>query len=122
MTTDLASSTLPPTPTTGELEPGAIAVPERRGRALLGWIAEPDVRPAFYATTVTSPASAEDFVAAWRPRYTAKPAAAAVVSGSQFFPGLPAPLADLGAALYATEQFRIQYQPFGAAFATVKLF
>ncbi len=121
MTADLASLTLPPIPTTEELERGAVAVPERRGRALLGWIAEPDVRAAFYATSVTSPASAEDFVAAWRAQHAARPTAAPAVSGSQFVPGLPGPLTNRGAALCATEQFRIQYQPFGAAFATVML-
>lgn len=44
--------------------PITATVPERRGRALLGWIQEPDVRPVFHASSVTSPASVED---SWRP-------------------------------------------------------
>lgn len=116
-----------PAPRSGAAGPGAVGstaaagLPERRGRALLGWIDEPDVRPAFHATTVTSPTNVEDFVAAWRARRAGKPATSLALSGPQYSKGLPTPLAERASTLRATEQFRTVYQPFGAEFASVKL-
>ena len=97
------------------------AVPERRGRALLGWIQDPDVRPVFHASSVTSPANVEDFVTAWHARHAAKPTVSLALTGAQHSLGLPPALASRVGALRATEQFRTVYQPFGAEFATVGL-
>jgi hypothetical protein len=96
-------------------------VPERCGSALLGWVAEPDVRPVFYGSSVTSPSTVDDFVAAWKIGQDSKPVNSAAVPDGPQFSELPAVLADNAAALAATDQFRTQYQPFGATFVTVKL-
>ncbi len=102
-------------------DPIAAAVPERPGRALLGWIQEPDVRPVFHASSVTSPTSVEDFVSAWQAQQAVKPTASFALAGAQHSLGLPPALAHRVSALRATEQFRTVYQPFGADFASVRL-
>lgn len=103
-------------------EPQQAAIPERHGRALLRWVAQHEVRPLFYGSAVTSPESVEEFVAAWTSaRSGAKATGSAAVAAEQHFTELPPALADQAAALSDTEQFRTQYQPFGATFATAKL-
>jgi len=106
---------------TTEGNPGADTVPERCGSALLGWVAEPDVRALFYASAVTSPSTVDDFVAAWKIGHDSKPVTPAATPADPQISPLPAALADNAAALAATDQFRTQYQPFGAGFVTVKL-
>jgi hypothetical protein len=95
-------------------------VPERRGKALLGWVQEPDVRPLYYAASVTSPCNVEEFVEECRTRRGAKPDTADAPSQIAVAP-LPPSLHDQANAVEATEQFRTQYQPFGAFFAVVPL-
>ena len=99
----------------------AAAVPERPGLGLLGWIHGRDIRPAYHGLPVTSPASVEEFAAAWQAQLAAMPPASLTVPAGQFARG-PAPLLEQRIAeLQATDQYRAQYQPFGAAFATVSI-
>jgi hypothetical protein len=99
----------------------AAAVPERPGRGLLRWLHSRDVRPAFYGLPVTSPASVEGFAAAWQAQQAEMPTIAAVLAASQLTSESAAELAPRLADLMATDQYRTQYQPFGAAFATVSI-
>jgi hypothetical protein len=96
------------------------SVPERKGQALLGWIAEPDVRSLYYAAPLTSPATIDEFIAAWMTRRGTRPSAPAVVPGTQVSP-LPDALSGPADTLVTTDQFRTHYLPFGAQFAVVRL-
>jgi len=90
--------------------PGDPAAPERKGQALLGWVAEADVRSLYYASLLTSPATIEEFIAAWTARRSARPAAPALVPGPQVSP-LPDALSGRAGALAGTDQFQVHYQP-----------
>jgi hypothetical protein len=94
-------------------------VPHREGMALFPWMARPDVRPTFHGSAVTSPATVDEFVAAWESRQTSKPTGPAVTAIAARL--LPATLDDQVTALEETEQFRTHYQPFGASFAVIGL-
>jgi hypothetical protein len=95
-------------------------VPERKGQALPGWIAEADVRSLYYAAPLTSPATIDEFIAARTARYGARLSAPALVPGLQVSP-LPDALSGRADAVAATDQFQVNYQPFGAQFAVVRL-
>lgn len=97
------------------------AVPERPVQGLLGWIHPRDVRPAFHALPVTSPASVEEFTAAWQARFAVMPSASPVTPGGQLTGGAAPQLEQRIAGLQATDQYRALYQPFGAAFAAVSI-
>jgi hypothetical protein len=97
-----------------------LSVPERQGKALLAWVQEPDVRPLFYGSSVTSPNNVEEFVEKCRVRRSAKPATSGVASQIAAA-ALPASMEAQASAIQATDQFRTQYQPFGAFFAAVPL-
>jgi hypothetical protein len=99
----------------------AFGAPERKGRALLGAVQEPNVRPLFYLTSVTSPPNVEDFVEASRLARGRRPQPAGAVPAPATIEALPASLESRAAALRATEQFRTAYEPFGAVFASVPL-
>ena len=94
---------------------------QRQGKALLGWLSEPVVRPIFHIWTVTSPLDVESFVAEAssrrqvRTRIPLTPPAPGAVSE------LPAALAARVDHLRATDQFKMAYEPFGAMFAMVPL-
>ena len=96
-------------------------VPERTGKALLGWIQEPNVRPLFHAVSVTSPSNLENFVEACRARRAARPQPTGVLPAPPVVETLPASLEAQATALRATEQFRTAYEPFGASFVGVPL-
>jgi hypothetical protein len=96
-------------------------VPERPGLGLPGWIHARDVRPAFHMLPVTSPAGVEDFAAACHARRATIPPTPAIAPGGQFIQGPTAQLAQRIAAMQATDQYRTQYEPFGAAFAAVRI-
>jgi hypothetical protein len=95
--------------------------PERAGSALLGWVQEPNVRPLFYLSSVTSPRDVEDFVEAARSARGRRPQPTGAMPSPPRSEALPASLEAQAAALTATEQFRTAYQPFGAVFARVPL-
>jgi len=95
-------------------------VPERVGKALLGRIQEPDVRPLFHVASVTTPLNAEDFVKACRAQRSARPDTTSAPVPPAIEP-LPPSLEAQAAALRGTEQFRTTYEPFGATFARVPL-
>jgi hypothetical protein len=96
-------------------------VPERTGKALLGWVEEPMVRPLFHASSVTSPRSMDEFIEAARTARSARPRTPGALPAAQAVEPLPASLEPQVNALRATEQFRTNYQPFGAVFAKVPL-
>lgn len=96
-------------------------VPERAGNALLAWVQEPNVRPLFYLSSVTSPRDVEDFVEAARSARGRRPQPTGAMPALPAIEALPASLEARAAALTATEQFRTAYQPFGAVFARVPL-
>ncbi len=98
-----------------------LAVPQRRGKALLGWIQEPDVRPLFYGSSVTSPDNVEQFVDDCKAARDTKPSGSATVPSKTVVEALPASVQARVADVQATDQFRTQYQPFGASFAAVPL-
>lgn len=99
----------------------SVITPQRQGKALLGWLSEPLVRPIFHIMTVTSPLDVDLFVAEARARRQARtripltPPAPAAVSE------LPAALAPRVDHLRATDQFKMAYEPFGAMLAMVPL-
>jgi hypothetical protein len=103
----------------GELETSTLSAPERTGKALLGWVQEPVVRPLFYSASVTSPLDVEDFIEVCRTRRGVRPTGAA--PSQPAIGPLPVSLEDQVSALRATEQFRTAYEPFGAIFAMVSL-
>src|SRR6266851_4647667 len=105
----------------GEVGRSRLGVPERLGKALLGWVREPDVRPLFHVSSVTSPPNVDDFVEACRTRRGARPQTTGVLPPPPAVEILPASLEAQAAALRATEQFRTAYEPFGAAFVRVPL-
>jgi hypothetical protein len=105
----------------GEIEASTPGVPERQGKALLGWIQEPDVRPLFHTSSVTSPLNVEDFVNECRTRRSMRPQAPGALSSSPTVATLPASLEHQASALRSTDQFRTAYEPFGAVFAVVPL-
>jgi hypothetical protein len=102
-----------------ELIERPVIVPERYGKALLPWMARPDVRPAFYASAVTGPRDVDDFVRLWEDQQGHKPDT--LVGGAISAGALPDTLGERVNAVLETEQFRAHYQPFGAQFATVTL-
>ena len=95
--------------------------PQRRGRALLGWVQEPDLRPLFQASSVTSPMNVDDFVAEARVRRQARTGLTVSPPGPVTVSELPAQLAARADSLRATEQFRTHYEPFGAQLAVIPL-
>ena len=105
----------------GETETSTIGVPQRHGKALLGWIQEPDVRPVFHGTSVTSPLNVEDFVEECRARRDARAQTPGAPSSPPAVANLPVSLEPQAATLRATDQFRTFYEPFGAAFVVVPL-
>ena len=102
-------------------ETSGATVPERSGFGLLGWIHERDLRSAFQGLPVTSPGSAEEFIAAWRARPAANPATSPMAPAGQSAREPSPQLAPRIADLQATDQYRALYQPFGAVFATVNI-
>jgi hypothetical protein len=97
------------------------AVPQRYGRALLGWINEPEIRPLFQTSSVTSPSTIEAFIAESRTRRQARSQIQLVPPPPPTVGGLPASLQPRADALRSNEQFRTAYEPFGAMFAMVPL-
>lgn len=104
----------------GQPEAPKPGVPERIGKALLGWVQESNVRPLFHATSVTSPLGVEVFVEVCRAARSVRPQPTGVPPPPAIEP-LPASLQAQEAALRATEQFRTAYEPFGAVLARVPL-
>ena len=70
----------------GQPESLSVITPQRHGKALLGWLSEPVVRPIFHIWTVTSPLDVESFAAEARSRRQARDAnpADAAYPGSCF--------------------------------------
>jgi hypothetical protein len=101
-----------------ELEASA---PERRGKALLGWVQEPNLRPLFYVSSVTSPRNVEDFVKESRALRGKRAQIPATPPAPMTLAELPAALGSRASVLQATDQFRTFYEPFGAIFAVVPL-
>jgi hypothetical protein len=96
-------------------------VPERGGKALLGWIEEPIVRPLYHAGSVTSPKTVEEFIEAARAARGARPNPTGVLSPPPAVEPLSMSLEHRVTALRSTEQFRTSYEPFGAVFVKVPL-
>lgn len=109
----MTDTLVPPT----EVQP----VPARHGRALLGWVNEPEVRILFQAMSVTSPATIDTLVAESRAKRQAISQLAVVPSPHRTLNGVPAQLQTRADALRSTEQFRSIYEPFGAKFAMLPL-
>ncbi len=89
---------------------------ERSGRALLHWVNAPEVRPLFYASSVTSPPDGDSFWGMWEARRDGagiQPEHLAVTVDP-----LPPELGEAEADIRATEQFRTAYEPLGAQFAS----
>lgn len=105
----------------GELETSIPGVPERTGKALLGRVEESMVRPLFHASSVTSPRSMDEFIEAARTARSARPQTPGALPPAQAVEPLPASLEPQINALRTTEQFKAEYQPFGALFAKVPL-
>jgi hypothetical protein len=108
-------------PRLGEVKAPTPSVPERTGKTLLGWIQEPDVRPLFIASSVTSPPSVEDFIGACRVARAARPQPTGTLPPPPAIEPLPAALESRASVLRASEQFRTAYEPFGAQFVRVPL-
>lgn len=95
------------------------AVAERSGKALLHWVNAPDVRPLFYASSVTAPTDIDSFWAMWESRREGagiQPEALDVAVET-----LPLELAKAETRIRATEQFRAAYEPFGAQFVSITI-
>jgi hypothetical protein len=105
----------------GEVKAPAPSVPERTGKALLGSIQEPDVRPLFIVASVTSPPNVEDFIGTCRAARGARPQPTGTPPPPPAIEPLPAALEPRANALRTSEQFRIAYEPFGAQFVRVPL-
>jgi hypothetical protein len=95
-------------------------MPERIGAALLHWVNPVDVRPLYYAASVTTPVDVDAFAAMAQ---TARAKAVPVVplGGIAGVQPLPAALAPREQAIRASEQFRTAYEPLGASFASVPI-
>jgi len=104
-----------------DIQEHPVGAPERWGRALLGWVQEPDLRPLFQASAVTSPMSVDDFISEARVRRQARAGLTVNAPGSVTVAELPAPLAARADSLRATEQFRTHYEPFSAQLAVIPL-
>jgi hypothetical protein len=98
-----------------------LGAPERMGKALLGWVQEPNVRPLYYLSSVTSPMNVDDLVEACRSARGKRPQPTGLVPAPPAGEALPTELDAQVAALRATEQFKTAYEPFGAIFARVPL-
>jgi hypothetical protein len=98
-----------------------LGAPERIGKAILGWVQEPNVRPLYHLSAVTSPPSVDSFVEACRSARGRRPQPTSAMPAPPAIEALPAPLEAKAAALRATEQFKTAYEPFGAVFARVPL-
>jgi hypothetical protein len=110
------------TPATGigsSLSP--VGIPQRCGKALLGWVHEPNVRPLFHVACVTSPLQIDDFVAEYRRRRALQPETSTAPDIASTVAMLPAALEAQATELRATDQFRTAYEPFGATFAVVSI-
>jgi hypothetical protein len=95
-------------------------MPERIGAALLHWVNPVDVRPLYYAASVTTPAGVDAFAAtAQTARAKAIPTVA--LDGIAGVQPLPAALAPREQEIRASEQFRTAYEPFGSTFASVPI-
>src|SRR5260370_41456599 len=95
--------------------------PERHGKALLGWLPEPEVRPLFQVAAVTSPLDVEDFVNEARARRQARTRILDIPPAQVTLSELPALLESRAGLLRATEQFKTAYEPFGARLVVVPL-
>lgn len=95
-------------------------MPKRLGLGLLHWINPPEVRPLFYAASVTTPASVDRFAALCR-EAQAKAVGPVALAGTGGIQPLPAGLAHKEVSVRQTEQFRSVYEPLGASFASVLL-
>ncbi len=95
-------------------------MPERLGPALLHWINPPEVRPLFYAATVTTPSDVNTFVTLCEAA-RAKVVGPVALAGTVGIQSLPTQLAGKEAEVRQTEQFRSVYEPLGASFASVVL-
>lgn len=116
------TETLPAEAATSPLsEAWSINTPERQGKALLGWLQEHDLRPLFYAAAVTSPLDVEDFVGEARARRQVRTGLPGAIPGLEPAVEIPAALSSRIESLRETEQFKLFYEPFGAAFATIPL-
>lgn len=122
MTHALVPSTRSPDATLGS-ESGTLSAgaPQRHGKALLGWLPEPDLRPLFQVSAVTSPLDVEDFVNEARVRRHARTRIPDIPPAPVTFAELPTPLGPRADLLMATNQFKTVYGPFGAKFAVVPL-
>ncbi len=99
----------------------SVITPQRQGKALLGWLSEPVVRPIFHIRTVTSPLDVESFVAEARSRRQARTRIPLTPPTPGAVSEPPAALAARVDHLRATDQFKTAYEPFGAMFAMVPL-
>jgi len=93
------------------------AVAERSGRALLHWVNAPEVRPLFYASSVTAPPDIDSFWALWQSR---RDGAGIQPEGLDVrVEALPPELAKAETRIRTTEQFRTAYEPFSAQFVSI---
>ncbi len=94
-------------------------LPQRVGRGLLHWVNGPEVRPLFYASAVTVPATVDSFWEMWVNRKMGTGIEPVALGG--VVEPLPAQLAGLEAAIRATDQFKTVYEPLGAQFVSVSI-
>jgi hypothetical protein len=98
-----------------------LGAPERMGKALLGWVQEPILRPLYLLSAVTSPPDVDLFVAESRSARGRRPQPTGAMLDPPAVEALPTSVETKAAALRATEQFKTAYEPFGAVFASVPL-
>jgi hypothetical protein len=102
-------------------EARSAGAPQRKGKALLGWVPEHDVRSLFYAAAVTSPLDVEEFVDTGRTLRRIRAGLPAAAPGMMEIAELPAGARSRIESLQATTQFQTVYEPFGAQFAVISL-
>jgi hypothetical protein len=95
-------------------------LPERIGSSLLYWINPVDVRPLYYAASVTTPATVDAF-AALAQTARAKAVPAVLIAGAAGLQQLPPELAEREQTVRASERFRTDYEPLGATFVSVPI-
>lgn len=96
-------------------------VPQRRGKALLGWVNEPELRPLFHCSAVTSPTKIDEFLDESRTRRLARGRIPIGSPSTLAVGAVPAQLEAKAKELRSTEQFTTTYEPFGASVAMIEL-
>ncbi len=84
-------------------------MPDRNGRALLGWVAPGDVERLYRSANISSPGTLDEFRDACNAERQARPAGTPIAVGAAGPAELPATVADLSAALIESSLFKRAY-------------